>query len=91
MFLTFTQTYIHPFHDTMFENHPKSRIQHCERSELSLYFSGQKLLKNAKMIHLGEFLKTVLPDRSSLKGQKLVKNAKIEKFKCNILSNYQTW
>ena len=47
--------------------------------------------KNAKMIHLGEFLKTVLPDRSSLKGQKLVKNAKIEKFKCNILSNYQTW
>ena len=27
---------------TMFENRPKSRIQHCERSELRLYFSGQK-------------------------------------------------
>ena len=33
---------------------------------------------------------TVLPDRSILKGQKLVENAKIQKFKCDILSNFQT-
>ena len=33
---------------------------------------------------------TVLPDRSSLKGQTLVENAKIQKFKCDILSNFQT-
>ena len=53
----------------MFENHRKSRIQHCERSELRLQMSGQKLIKNAK---------------------KIVKNGKIEIFKCDILSNFQT-
>ena len=33
---------------------------------------------------------TVLPDRSFLIGQKLVENGKIQKFKCDILSNFQT-
>ena len=33
---------------------------------------------------------TVLPDRSVLIGQKLVENAKIEKFKCDILGDFQT-
>ena len=33
---------------------------------------------------------TVLLDRSVLKGQKLVENAKIQKFKCDIFSNFQT-
>ena len=33
---------------------------------------------------------TVLPDRSVLIGQKLVENAKIQKFKCDIFSNFQT-
>ena len=48
------------------------------------------------MFHFGEFWKrkacgqTVLPDRSVLIGQKLVENAKIKKFKCDILSNFQT-
>ena len=48
------------------------------------------------MDHFGEFLKpltcgqTVLPDRSVSIGQKLVENAKIKKFKCDILSNFQT-
>ena len=32
----------------------------------------------------------MLPDRSLLIGQKLVENAKIQKFKCDILSNFQT-
>ena len=33
---------------------------------------------------------TVLPDRSILIGQKLVENAIIEKFKCDILGDFQT-
>ena len=33
---------------------------------------------------------TVLPDRSLINRTKLVENAKIEKFKCDILSNFQT-
>ena len=32
----------------------------------------------------------MLPDMSVLIGQKLVENAKIEKFKCDILGNFQT-
>ena len=31
----------------------------------------------------------MLPDKSILKGQKLVENAKIEKLKCDILSDFQ--
>ena len=59
--------------------------------------SGQKLIKNGqKWSILASFWKpeacgqTVLPDRSVLKGQKLVENAKIQKFKCDLLSNFQT-
>ena len=59
--------------------------------------SGQKLIKNAKngpfwrvFEKLDACSQTVLPDRSVLLGQKLVENAKIQKFKCNILSNFQT-
>ena len=33
---------------------------------------------------------TVLPDRSVLIGQKLAENAKIQKFKCDIFSTFQT-
>ena len=48
------------------------------------------------MLNLASFWKreacsqTVLPDMSVLIGQKLVENAKIQKFKCDILSNFQT-
>ena len=48
------------------------------------------------IIHFGELLKpevcgqTVLLDRLLSKEQKLAKNAKIEKLKCDILSNFQT-
>ena len=82
----------------MFENHRKSLIKNCERSELRLHFeclSGQKLIKNGKKwFILASFSKPeacgqiVLPDRSVLIGQKLVENAKIQKFKCDILSNF---
>ena len=33
---------------TVFENHRKSLIQHCERSELRLHFEWTKVIKNVK-------------------------------------------
>ena len=51
----------------VFENHRKSRIQHCERSGLRLHFEWIKKAKNGQF---GEFLnprdwsQTVLPGRS---------------------------
>ena len=48
---------------TVFENHRKSRIQHCERSELRLHFEWTEVNKNAKKLSIWR-LKTVLPDRS---------------------------
>ena len=81
----------------MFENHRKSFIQHCERSELPLHFESTKVdIRCQKRSILASFWKseacgqTVLPDGSVLIGQKLVENAKIQKFKCDILSNFQT-
>ena len=59
--------------------------------------SGQKLIKKCKKLSIfASFWKpeacgqTVLPDKSVLIGQKFVENAKIKKFKCDILSNFQT-
>ena len=59
--------------------------------------SGQKFFKKCqKWSNLASFWKleacgqTVLPDRSVLIGQKLVENAKIQKFKCDILGDFQT-
>ena len=49
-------------------------------SEASYVLSGQKFIKNTKKVYFGEVLKTVVPDRSLLKGQKLVENAKISIF-----------
>ena len=40
--------------NTLFENHRKSLIQHCERSELLLHFEWTKVNKKC---HFGEFLK----------------------------------
>ncbi len=71
---------------TVFENHRKSLIQHCERSQLHLHFEWTKVNQNCqKWPNLASFWKleacgqTVLPDRSVLIGQKLVENAKIQK------------
>ena len=44
------------------------------------------------MVHFGEFLKTRIKQcyqTGQFIGQKLVENAKIQKFKCDILSNFQ--
>ena len=60
------------------------------------FWVDKSYLKMPKMVNLASFWKTeacgqtVLPDRSVLTGQKLVENAKIQKFKCDILSNFQT-
>ena len=63
----------------MFENHRKSLIQHCERSELRLHFEWTKVNKKFQKCSKPEvFGLTVLPDRSILIGQKLVENAKVE-------------
>ena len=68
---------------TMFENHRKSLIHTCERSELRLHIDEQTFIKNAKN---GQFWKpdawgqTVIPECSILTGQKLIENAKIRHF-----------
>ena len=65
--------------NTVFENHRKSLIQHCE---LPSHFEWTKI--NKKWSILASFLnieacgQTVLPDRSIFIEQKLVQNAKIE-------------
>ena len=81
----------------MLKNHRKSLIQHCERSELPLHFEWTKVHKKCqKCSILTSFWKheacgqIVLPDRLLLIGQKLVENAKIQKMKCDILSDFQT-
>ena len=57
---------------------------------------GQKLVENAKIIHLVRFWKpetcgqTVLPDRSILIGQKLMENAKNESESWPVKQCYQT-
>ena len=70
---------------TVFENHRKSLIQHCERSELRLHFEWTKVnWKCQKWSILATLWKpeacgqAVLPDKSALIGQKLVENAKIQ-------------
>ena len=47
----------------------------------------QKIANLEKVETCGQ---TVLPDRTVLIGQKLVENGKIQNFKCDILSNFQT-
>ena len=79
-------------HSTVFKNHSKILIT----SEASYVYNlrGQKFIKNGQF--LASFWKpeacgqTVLPERPISMGQKLVKNAKSEKFKWDILGDFQT-
>ena len=76
----------------MFENHRKSLIQHCERSEFSLHFEWKKDAK--KWSILATFEKpetcslTVLPDRPTFTGQKLEENAKMAKIEWDIFGDF---
>ena len=79
------------------ENPRKSLIQNRERSKLRFHFEWTKFNEKCqKLSILASFWKpeacsqTVLRDRSVLMGQKLVENAKIQKFKCDILGDFQT-
>ena len=62
------------------------KVSFNSASEASYVYkiSGLKFIKNT---HNGQ---KVLPDRSLLIGKKLVENAKIEKFLCDILGDFQT-
>ena len=40
---------------TVFENHRKSRIQHCERSEQRLHFEWKSSSKMPKIVNLASF------------------------------------
>ena len=73
----------------MFENLRKCLIQHCERSELRLQFKWTKVNQKCQIGQFDDFLKPeacsqkVLPDKNWWKCQ-------IQKFKCDILGNFQT-
>ena len=78
----------------MFENHRKSLIFNIVSEANYVYIlSGQKFLK---MPNLASFWKreaysqTVLPDMSVVIRQKMVEKAKIQKFKWDILGDFQT-
>ena len=78
----------------MFENHRKSLIFNIVSEANYVYIlSGQKFLK---MPNLASFWKreaysqTVLPDMSVVIRQKMVEKAKLQKFKWDILGDFQT-
>ena len=52
----------------MFENHRKSRIQHCERSELRLHFEWTKGHKNAKN---SQFWQVIVTRQVTINGAKI--------------------
>ena len=63
----------------------KSRIQHCERSELRLHFEWTKVHEKSQAC--GQI---VLPDGSLLIGQQLKENAEFEKTKMRHFVDFQT-
>ena len=79
----------------MIENHKISLIQYVLRAKrvMFTFWVNKSSLKMPKISWFGEFWKSkacgqiVLP---ILIGQKLVENVKVRKFKCDILSNFQT-
>ena len=77
----------------MFENHRKSRIQHCERSELRLHFEWINA-KNSPFWRVFEKLKLVVKQCYQIGHffieQKSVENVKIKNIKWDILRNIQT-
>ena len=83
----------------MFDNHrKKGSFNIASKASSYVYILNvQKLIKNAKKWSiLASFRKpeaygqTVLPEKSFPIGDKLIENIKKEKFKCDILSNFQT-
>ena len=81
---------IHTKHG-VWKSQKKSHSTLRAKQAMITFWMDKSKLKMPKIVHFDEFLKTVLPDRSVLIGQKLVENAKIQKFKCDILSNFETF
>ena len=80
---------------TEFENHKKKVTFNIASEASYVYiFSGQKLIKNAKNGPFWRVFETWSLRSNSVTRQvnfnrtKLMKNAKIQKFKCDILSNF---
>ena len=76
---------------TVFENHRKSLIQHCKQSYVYI-MSRQKFIKNTK---IGQFWRVFENLKFAVKqcyqiGHFWWKTPKIEKFICDILSDFQT-
>ena len=66
----------------VYENHRKSLIENCERSEHRLHFELTKVAsKGQKWYILASFRKPKVCGQTVLPYQILVENAKIEKFK----------
>ena len=69
---------------TVFENHRKSLILHCERSELRLHYEWTKVNQKCRKWSILASGQTVLPDRNWWKMPKL------EKWLATFLNNFQT-
>ena len=89
---------IHIEHNrNVWKSQKKSHLKYCQRCKLRSHYEWTKVYwKCQKWFILASFWKpevcgqTVFTDRSFLIGQKLVESAKIERFKCNILDDFQT-
>ena len=80
----------------VWKHHKKSHSTLRAKRRYLYILNVQKFIEMAKMVHLASFWKpeaggkTVLQNTSVLIGQKLVESAIIQKFKCDILSHFQT-
>ena len=80
----------------VFENQRKSLIQHCDRSELCILFSGKTSLKMQKWSILANFRKTWILMSNSATRQvnfhwtKIGGKCQFEQLWCDILSKIQT-
>ena len=82
---------------TVFENQRKKSHSTLRAKRATFTFWVDKsYFKMPKMVHFGEFLKTWslqsnrVTRQVSFIGQKLVENAIIQRFKCDILGDFQT-
>ena len=67
-------------HSTMFENHRKSLIQQCERSDLRLHIEWTLVHKKCQNSHFGEFLNNLSLGSNSFTRQRTCCNWKLFRF-----------
>ena len=95
--LTFHKDFQFPSYAQCLKITEKVSFNIASEASYGYILSGRKFIKNAKKwSNLTSFwqteatFQTVLPATPPLVGQKLMKNAKIEKFRCDILGDFQT-